>query len=153
MGAIADYSAAKKQFLLFYTAMACLFTAGLFLAEPGRVALGMGVFILAEIGYRSAQVFYNTLLPEIATQEEMGHVSGYGWAIGTAGGLICLLVILPLIVLIKGTFIVRLWLVITAVFFAVSAMPIFLWLPEGAKPRTLPHPGAGDQCAGSVCLR
>jgi len=138
LGAVADYSGAKKRFLFFYTAMACLFTAGLFLAEPGRVALGMGFFILAEIGYRSAQVFYNALLPEIAAQEEMGRVSGYGWAIGTAGGIICLLLILPLIVLIKGTLIVRLSLVITAVFFAASAVPIFLWLPERAKPRPLP---------------
>ncbi|NIV31501.1 MAG: MFS transporter, partial [Anaerolineae bacterium] len=61
------------------------------------------LFILAEIGYRAAQVFYNGLLPEIAAPEEMGRVSGYGWAIGTAGGVVCLLLILPLIVLVEGT--------------------------------------------------
>ena len=62
----------------------------------------MGFFILAEIGYRSAQVFYNGLLPEIANQEEMGRVSGYGWAIGTVGGIVCLLLILALILLLGG---------------------------------------------------
>src|SRR3990167_5333192 len=36
LGAIADFSGSKKRFLLFYTAMACLFTAGLYFAEPGR---------------------------------------------------------------------------------------------------------------------
>jgi UMF1 family MFS transporter len=138
LGAIADFAGSKKRFLLFFTAMACIFTASLFFATPGAVALGMGLFILAEIGYRSAQVFYNGLLPEIARPEEMGRVSGYGWAIGTAGGVICLLLILPFIVLLEGTLIVRLSLVITAIFFAVSAVPIFLWLRERARSQPLP---------------
>jgi UMF1 family MFS transporter len=138
LGTIADFSGAKKKFLLFYTVIAVLFTAGLFFATPGQVAIGVGFFIVAEIGYRSAQVFYNGFLPEIATPAEMGAVSGNGWAIGTAGGVICLLLILPLIVMIEGTFIVRLTLVITAVFFALSSLPIFLWLPEKAPKQTLP---------------
>ena len=138
LGTLADFSGAKKKFLLFYTIMCIVFTSALFFATPGRVAMSMGFFILAEIGYRSAQVFYNGFLPEIATQEEMGHVSGNGWAVGTAGGVICLLLILPLIVMIGGTFIVRLTLVITAVFFAISALPLFLWLPEKAEKQKLP---------------
>ena len=138
LGAIADFTAGKKRFLLFFTVMACLFTAGLFFAEPGAVVIGMLFFILAEIGYRAAQVYYNGLLPEIAEPHEMGRISGYGWAIGTMGGVVCLLLILPLVVLIGGTFIVRLSMVITAVFFAVSAAPLFLWLRERAKPQTLP---------------
>ncbi|MCK4473603.1 MAG: MFS transporter [Anaerolineae bacterium] len=143
LGAIADFSGAKKRFLLFCTAMSILFTAGLFFATPGNVLIGIGFFILAEIGYRSAQVFYNGLLPEIAAPEEMGRVSGYGWAIGTAGGIICLVLILPLIMFLgdtfaDDTFIVRLSLVITAVFWAISAAPIFLWLTERAEARSLP---------------
>jgi UMF1 family MFS transporter len=138
LGAIADFAASKKRFLLVFTIMACLFTAGLFFAKPGALVIGMGFFILAEIGYRAAQVFYNGLLPEIAAPDEMGRVSGYGWAIGTAGGVVCLLLILPLIVLVGGTFVVRLSLVITAIFFAVAAVPLFLWIRERAEPQVLP---------------
>lgn len=138
LGAIADYSGSKKKFLLFYTIMSVLFTAALFFATRGQIVIGMVFFILAEIGYRSAQVFYNSLLPEIASDEELGRVSGNGWAIGTAGGVLCLLLILPLIVIIEGDFIVRLSLVITAVFFAASAIPIFRWLPEKAKSKPIP---------------
>lgn len=138
LGAIADYSGSKKKFLFFYTMMSVVFTAGLFFAEAGQVAIGMGFFILAEIGYRSAQVFYNSLLPDIAAPGELGRVSGNGWAIGTAGGILCLLIILPLIVLIGGSFIIRLSLVITAVFFSLSAVPIFLWLPERTRKNILP---------------
>jgi len=143
LGAIADFSGFKKRFLFIYTTIAVVFTAGLFFAKPGNLWIGMGFFIMAEIGYRGAQVFYNALLPEIAEPEEMGRISGYGWAIGTGGGIICLLLILPLIMFLgekfpDDTFIVRLSLVITALFWAISAIPIFLWLPERAQRRELP---------------
>ncbi|MBK7917483.1 MAG: MFS transporter [Chloroflexi bacterium] len=145
LGAIADFSASKKRLLAFYTVMTVVFTAGLFFATPGQVAIGMGFFILAEIGYRSAQVFYDGLLPEIAAPEEMGRISGNGWAIGTGGGIVCLLIALPLIVLqqqgvlaMSGDLVVRITLVITAVFFALSAIPLFLWLPERAQAKPLP---------------
>jgi UMF1 family MFS transporter len=139
LGTIADFSGTKKRFLLIFTAMAVIFTAGLFFATPGAVYLSMACFILAEIGYRASQVYYNGLLPEIASPEEMGRVSGNGWAIGTAGGVVCLLLILPLVVVIGGTFVIRLSMVITAIFFAISAIPLFLWLPERAKGQPLPQ--------------
>jgi UMF1 family MFS transporter len=138
LGAIADFSGAKKRFLFFYTAMACLFTATLFFVQQGDVLMGMLFFILAEIGYRSAQVFYNALLPEIAGPDEIGRISGNGWAIGSGGGIICLLLILALVMLIGGTFIVRLSLVITAAFFALATLPALFWLHERAEPQPLP---------------
>lgn len=138
LGAIADYSASKKRFLLLFTIISCAFTGALFFVGAGDIWAGMLFFVAAEIGYRSSQVFYNGLLPEIAAPEEMGRVSGNGWAIGSAGGILCLLLILPMIVLVGGPFVVRLSLLITAVFFAVSSIPIFLWLPERGKPQPLP---------------
>lgn len=138
LGAIADFSGSKKRFLLVTTAMACLCTALLFFAEKGQVLIGMLFFILAEIGYRSAQVFYDGLLPEITTQEDLAKTSGIGWAVGSLGGIVCLLVILPLILFIKGALIVRVSLVITAAFFALFAVPVFLFLRERAKLQRLP---------------
>ncbi len=143
LGAIADFSGAKKRFLFVYTTISVIFTAALFFATPGNVVVGTLFFIMAEIGYRGAQVFYNALLPEIARPHEMGRVSGYGWAIGTAGGILCLVIILPLILFLgdkpaDDSLIIRLSLVITAVFWAISAIPIFLWLRERAQPKPLP---------------
>ncbi len=138
LGSIADFSGSKKRFLLFFTAMACVFTALLFFVQRGHVFIGMLFFILAEIGYRSAQVFYDALLPEIAAPEEIGLISGNGWAIGSLGGIVCLLLVLPLIAFIGGTLMSRLSLVICAVFFAIFAAPVFLWLHERAEPRSLP---------------
>jgi UMF1 family MFS transporter len=141
LGTIADFSGSKKRFLFFYTALCCLFTALLFFVGPGDVLTGMLFFILAEIGYRSAQVFYNALLPEIASDEDMGRVSGNGWAIGSAGGILCLVIVLALIMLVKGESVVHLAFLITAAYFALSAAPIFLWIRERAQPQPLP---AGD---------
>jgi UMF1 family MFS transporter len=139
LGAIADFSGSKKWFLLFYTALSCAFTAGLFFAQKGDVAIGMAFFILAEIGYRSAQVFYNALLPEIASPEEIGRISGNGWAIGSFGGIVCLLIVLvPIVLTDSNQLTVRLSLVFTALYFAVFSVPIFLWLRERAEPQRLP---------------
>ena len=138
LGALADYSGAKKRFLLAFTVQAIAFTGLLFFVQKGDVALGMFFFILAEIGYRSSQVFYDGFLPELAGPEEMGKVSGTGWAVGSAGGVIALVIILPLVLLMPGTFSVRLAMIITAIFWVLSTIPLILWLPERAKKKTLP---------------
>ena len=138
LGTLADFTASKKRLLGFFTVMCILFTALLFFVQSGNIFIGMLFFILAEIGYRSSQVYYNALLPEITTPEEMGEVSGNGWAIGSAGGVICLAIVLAMIMLIGGNLIVRLSFLVTAVFFALSALPIFLWVKEKAVPQVLP---------------
>ena len=139
LGTIADFTAAKKRILFVFTAISWIFTALLFFVENGDIFTGMLFFILAEIGYRGGQVFYNALLPDIATPEEMGRVSGNGWAVGSVGGIVCLLFILPVIVLTKSNpLIVRGSFAFTALFFALSTIPLFLRLKERHKGRALP---------------
>ena len=139
LGTIADFSASKKRFLFLFSFITWVFTALLFFVEKGDIFIGMLFFILAEIGYRGGQVFYNSLLPEIASPEEIGRVSGNGWAIGNIGGILALLILLPPIVLIKGTTLpVRLAFPITALFFALSTIPAYRWIKERASAQKLP---------------
>ena len=139
LGAIADFSASKKKFLFIFSSITWLFTALLFFVEKGDIFTGMLFFILAEIGYRGGQVFYNSLLPEIATPDEIGRVSGKGWAIGSLGGILALLILLPPIVLIEGsTLPVRLSFPFTALFFALATIPAYRWIRERASAQTLP---------------
>ncbi len=138
LGALADFSATKKRILFVFTSLSCVFTSLLFLVEKGDVFTGMLFFILAEIGYRGAQVFYNALLPDIAEPEQMGRVSGNGWAIGSVGGIVCLGIVLALILTIKGTFIIRFAFLITAAFYALSTLPVFLFIRERSRPQPLP---------------
>ena len=139
LGSIADFTGSKKKMLLFFSCTTWLFTALLFFVQKGDIFTGMLFFILAEIGYRSGQVFYNSLLPEITTPEDMGRVSGNGWAIGSLGGILCLLIILPPIMFSEGNLMVRLSLPFTALFFAIGAIPTFFWIKERAKPQELPE--------------
>jgi UMF1 family MFS transporter len=138
LGTLADFSGSKKRFLLWFTGLSCLFTASLFLIRPGMVTLGIALFVVADIGYRAAQIFYDGLLPEIATPKEMGRVSGLGWAIGTVGGIVILLLIIPLERLASGPIVSRLAMIVTALFFALFAVPLLLWLREKARAQKLP---------------
>lgn len=143
LGTLADFSGAKKRFLGFFTAQAVIFCGLLFFVRQGTVVTGMLFFILAEIGYRGAQVFYDALLPEIASADEMGTVSGNGWAIGSFGGIVCLIVVLALIQFtgIEGTIMVQVSLLFTALYFGAATIPLFLWLGERAQPQPLPQKG------------
>ena len=143
LGAIADFAASKKRMLLVFSGLSWIFTALLFFVQKGDVVMGFVFFVLAEIGYRGGQVFYNALLPEIASPDEIGQVSGNGWAIGSIGGVVCLLFILPAIVLTKSNpalnlLVVRSSFIFTALFFAAAASLLFLRVKETRKGRTLP---------------
>ena len=59
LGTIADFTRSKLRLLGIFTGIAVVFTAALFFVGPGDVFTGMLFFILAEIGYRGAQVFYD----------------------------------------------------------------------------------------------
>lgn len=140
LGTIADHSGKKKTVLFFMSSIAIIFTGMLFTVREGNVFTGMLFFIMAEIGYRGGQVFYNALLPEIADQDEIGRVSGMGWAVGSMGGILCLIIVLALIMLIGGDFVTRLSFIITSIFFTLSTIPMWFWLKEKAEPKPL-EPG------------
>jgi len=150
LGTLADFAGSKKRFLLFFTGLSCLFTASLFIIQPGMIFWGIALFVLADIGYRAAQIFYDGLLPEIATPQEMGRVSGLGWAIGTVGGIVILLLLMPLEKLVSGPLVPRLAMIVTALFFALFALPILLWLREKARGQKLPP---GENYAGLAVNR
>lgn len=140
LAVIADHSAFKKRFLFFFSSLSWVFTGLLFFVQKGDIFLGMLFFILAEIGYRSGQVFYNSLLTEVAEPDEIGRISANGWAIGSAGGILCLLLVLPAIVLIEDSDLpVRGAFIFTAIFFLLSALPTFLWVKESGDHKPLPE--------------
>lgn len=137
LGVIADHTGQKKRFLIYFTFLSVTCTALLYFVQKGDILLGMVLFILAEIGYRGGQVFYNSLLPEVADQDEIGRVSGNGWAIGLMGGIVALFIVLGLVTTIEGTWIVRFSLVLTAIYFAGFAAPLFIWFREKGENKQL----------------
>ena len=139
LGTIADFSRSKKRFLFIFTVIAVVFTGMLFFVQAGDVFSGILFFILAEIGYRAAQVFYDALLVDVSTPQTIGNVSGKGWALGMLGGIACLVLVLIPIQLFPGNqLVVRISFLITAVFYAISSIPIFMRVKQIREPEVLP---------------
>src|SRR5215471_10984425 len=86
LGAIADYSHRKKQMMGLFAYLGSLATMGLYFLEGTNYLLGGGLFVLANLSYGASIVFYNSFLPDIATEDERDRVSSIGWAIGYLGG-------------------------------------------------------------------
>lgn len=126
LGAVADYSAGKKRFLLFFSLLSILSTALLFFVQEGMIFWGIFLFILANIGFESGLVFYDAFLPDLTTPKNYGRVSGYGFAFGYLGSLVSLAIVFPFIKaeMIRETF------PIAALFFFVFAIPLFLFLKD-----------------------
>ena len=126
LGAIADYSAGKKRFLLFFTLLCILGTASLYFIGPGQIFWGIFVFVIANVGFEAGLVFYDAFLPEITLPKNYGRVSGYGFGMGYMGSLTTLAIIYPFIQasLIKESF------PVAALFFLIFSLPIFFLLKE-----------------------
>jgi len=142
LGAIADHGAHKKRFLAFTTVGCVFFTILLGFVGRGDVALGMTLVILATLMFASGENFIAAFLPEIAEQKDMGRISGYGWSLGYLGGLLVLGMCLVYIQWAQSrgdavTQYVPVTMWITAVMFALAALPTFIWLRERAVPQPL----------------
>src|SRR6185436_3104046 len=139
IGAWADVHAAKKRLLLFSTLGCVTFTAALWFASPGAIALSLALIVLSNYFFGVGENLIAAFLPELAESSAMGRVSGWGWSFGYLGGLsalgICLFYITSSGKPAAET--VPVTMLITAVFFALAATPTFLFLRE----RALPQPG------------
>lgn len=138
MGAIADFSGQKKRFLLITTLGCVLATASLFLVgRPGMMVQTIVVFIVANVLFEAAAVFYNGFLPELANPRNMGRISGIGWASGYAGGLLCLLLALGLAAWLpeEGGLAARATTLLAAGWYLLFAVPMFLVVRERQRRR------------------
>jgi len=90
LGAIADYSHLRKQMMRLFATIGAAATILMFLLTGGLWWLGGMLFIIANLAFGAAIVFYNAYLPDIASEEERDRVSSYGWAMGYLGGGILL---------------------------------------------------------------
>jgi len=129
LGAIADYSAGKKRFLLFFTLQCVAATSLLYFVGPGEVFWGIFLFVIANIGFEAGLVFYDAFLPEITIPKNYGRVSGYGFAMGYLGSLATLALIFPLI----QNDLIRLTYPVSALFFLIFSLPLFLFIKDSRR--------------------
>ena len=146
VGAWADAHGARKRLLAFTTAGCVLGTAGLSLAGPGDIAVAIGFLVLSNYCFGSGENLIAAFLPELADENSLGKVSGWGWSLGYLGGLSSLGACLAYIAWAEprghaAADYVPVTMLITALLFAVASVPTFLLLRERkTRCATAPRP-------------
>lgn len=146
LGAMADYAALKKKLLAVFLTGGVLAISAMFLIESGQWILALVLFVLSGIGAQGSRVFYDALLPHVATEDEMDRVSTAGYAMGYLGGGLLLALNLAWIIrpelfgmtpsdVAEGsdaTLPVRLALLSVAVWWVLFSIPLFRRIKEPA---------------------
>lgn len=131
LGAIADRGGARKRFMFGGVAVCVGAVALMTTLEPGRIVEGFLLFVVANVGFETAVVFYNAYLPDIAPPSARGFVSGLGFGVGYLGSALGLLLALPFVDRIG-----LVWLVVAA-FFALFSLPALRFLPRDRRGEPL----------------
>ena len=148
-GAMADSSGRKMPWIVGFSIMYVLGAALLWFTDPaaGNLYWMLAAFGLGFIGGEYALIFINSQLPGLGTREEVGKISGSGFAFGYLGGVVCLILVLGFVVeqpngktllgfdpafgldpaTREGT---RMTGPITALWYAIFMIPYFLWVRE-----------------------
>ncbi len=158
LGTIADFAAAKKKLLAVWTAIGVLACAGMYFIERGDLLLASVLLVVVAISAAAALVFYDSLLPHIATTSEVDRVSSSAYAIGYLGGGILLALNLAMIQRPEwlglggadATLPVRLSMVSVAIWWLLFSIPLFRRVPE--PPRRLESDERADQSSVRVAF-
>lgn len=99
-GAIADRQGRRKPWLFFFTLLMVVSTASLWFMTPTQqhVIPMLVLVVLGTLGLEIGMVFYNAMLQNLAPKDYIGRISGWGWGLGYAGGLTCLILTLILFI-------------------------------------------------------
>ncbi len=152
LGALGDYSNLKKRLMAVFCYIAVTANCLLFFVKDGLFLFGAVLFIIANIGFGASIVFYNSFLPDIATEDQSDKVSSRGFAYGYLGGALLLALNFLLVsnaerLNISTGLAVRLSLLSAGVWWGGFAVITFLLLKSRPKGKVLP-PGKGYLTAG-----
>lgn len=102
LGALADGRGRRKPWIALFSLVLAAGMAALWLAKPGSTGLALWLvvlaFVMATVAAEFATVFTNAIMPTLVPQSQIGRLSGIGWGVGYAGGLISLAIMAGLIV-------------------------------------------------------
>ncbi len=142
LGAIMDFTGAKKRFLLISWLLTVLATAALYFVRPGLIIPTIILIVLSNIGFSYSEAFVSSFLPDLGSPDDMGKISGFAWGLGYFGGLastgIVIFVFHAGVYTLDNYEHLRMVGPVTALFFLVTAIPTFLWVKERTKAKILP---------------
>ena len=152
LGALGDYSDLKKRLLALFCYIAVVANCLMFFIQGNLYLWGGLLFIIANVCFGAALVFYNAFLPEIATDDQTDKVSSRGFAYGYLGGALLLVFNFLLVQRAESLGIttgmaVRLSLLSAGVWWGGFALITFALLKSRPKKKSLP-PGKSYISAG-----
>jgi len=143
IGAIADRRGARKPWLAGLMLVCVLCSFMLWFTQPSTdwIVWGLVFFALGNFAFEVGTVFYNAMLPSLVPPARIGRLSGWGWGLGYAGGLCCL--VLALVIFIQPETPpfgldkavdehVRTVGPLVAVWYILFAVPLFCFVPDAA---------------------
>ena len=144
IGAITDHAPYKKRLLTSFMLLGTGATGAMFYVGQGDWELALGLFVLVNIGVNGSTVFYDALLPHIATEDEVDQVSAGAFAVGYVGATLLLVACLVVVEFPQlfgipdGTLPARLTFIATALWWLAFTLPLLRRVPE-PRPRLDPH--------------
>ena len=144
LGAIADFSSAKKRFLTGFAYMGSLFATMLYFCGSGDIGLTIVLFIGTQVCFVGGNVFYDAFLPQIASEDKMDAISARGYAFGYIGGSLQFGIALGLIAMhevvgIRITMAARIGMAMTGIWWAGWTLLTVKYLKEEKTPYQLPE--------------
>ena len=133
LGAVADFRGAKKRYLTYFALIGITATALMYFLTSGDWLFASVLFIVGNIGFAGANVFYDSLLPHIAQKGDIDQISTRGYAMGYLGGGLLLAVNLAMIMLSPDhltALMTRISLASVAVWWLLFAIPLWKNVPE-----------------------
>jgi UMF1 family MFS transporter len=149
LGAIADAVGRRKPLLALASGLCIAASAGLWFVapDPAWVLPALVLMGIANFAFETGIIFYNAMLPGLAPPLMLGRLSGWGWATGYAGGLVCLGLALAVLITPSPPPFgldpaqaepVRATALLVALWFALFALPLFAFVPDGGGPSRPP---------------
>jgi UMF1 family MFS transporter len=141
VGQRTDQGGRRRRWLGINTLVVIVATLAMFFVEgtPDFFILGLVLITVATVFYEMANVNYNAMLLQISTPGNVGRISGFGWGLGYLGGIVVLVIALLGFILAEpywfgvtdeGGMNIRFIALLAAVWSAIFAIPVLLFVPE-----------------------
>lgn len=136
LGSIADRGTAKLKFLFTFALMGVVSTGGLWMVSRGNWPAAVILYIFASMGFAGSNIFYDSLLTGVASEEKVDYVSSLGYSLGYIGG--GLLLVINILTFNFPSFFgipdsstaVKLGFLLVAIWWVLFSIPLLLWVKE-----------------------
>lgn len=137
LGSIADEGGRRKPWIFFFTVVSVIGCSALWFVEPdsGWMIYALVMAFFATLGAELSFIFYNAMLPDLASEQNIGRWSGWAWSMGYLGGLACL-ILCYFVFIQNGEALfgldtdsaeeVRITFLVTGIWYALFSIPLFL---------------------------